>query len=395
MKNIFTYSILLVLLFSFSCKQKSTQNSSLSNTEIGVPPSIQTEKEELEILQLSEKEIKELAIKTFLVESERIDFFVAAPGEVFPVPKRSSIISTPINGQLSNINDYEGQMVQKGQELFQIQSLEFGTLISEYLQARAELNFQENRFQRLQELVKEKISSASELEKAKAEYERALALAKSGTAKLRAVGVSEKELAAINTENFDPSFKIYAPISGVVEKNFVELGQSVNAMENLSRILDTREVLIRGYVSPNEAGYVSVGDTVKVLKRQQPETSIAGTISSQNPGLDENTRSVIVNIVLKTNNNWPQPGENLRLEIKTSTPVKSIAIPISALTYDGEKAIVFVKKSDGEFEKRIITIKELRNELVFVQEGLSEGEEVAVSNVFSLKALSRFDIISE
>jgi len=153
--------------------------------------------------------------------------------------------------------------------------------------------------------------------------------------------------------------------------------------------------LIRGYVSPNEAIYISPGDSVYVLKRQKRDVNLKGVISSQNPGLDENTRSVIVNIILQTNNGWPKPGENLRLEIETSTPVESIAIPVEALTYDGDQAVVFVKKSATRFEKREIKNREIRNQLVFVEGGLFENEEIAISNVFSLKALSRFDIIAE
>lgn len=390
--KIFVFAFLFTI---FACSNKETTTSETSGGNIGIPPSLKPEKTEIETVQLSEKEAKELAIVTTKVSTQINDFNIVAPGEVFPAPKRSSIISTPINGQISNIHAFEGQAVKKGQELFQIQSLEFGSLISDYLQAQAELGFQENRFARLQELVKEKISSASELEKAKADFERARALLNSTLAKLKAVGVSEKELQSFNTSDFDPSFKIYAPIGGIVEQNFVELGQSVNAMENLMRILDTKEILIRGYVSPNDAIYISPGDSVIVLKRQQRDVSLKGIISSQNPGLDENTRSVIVNIILETNNGWPKPGENLRLEIETSTPVESIAIPLEALTYNGDQSVVFVKKSATRFEKREIKIREIRNQLVFVESGLFENDEIAISNVFSLKALSRFDIIAE
>jgi len=395
MKNTHIVFFFYLLLIFVSCNRKSSEVTGQSGEEIGVPPSLTENSAEIETVNLSEKEIAELKIKTVKVKTQSNNYLIIAPGEAFPAPKRSSLISTPINGQISNISAFEGEMVKKGQELFQIQSLEFGTLISEYLQAQAEMSFQKNRYERLQELVKERISSKSELEKSISEFDRAKALIKSSVAKLKAVGVPEKELAQFNAENFDPSFKIYAPINGVVEKNFVELGQSVSAMENLSRILDTREMLIRGYVSPNESRYISVGDSVVILKRKQPDSMIRGIITSLNPGLDEETRSFVVNIIIPTQNGWPRVGENLRLEIQSSTPQQSLLIPVAALTYDGDKAVVFVKKSDAVFEKRIIEINELREQMVVVESGLANGEEIAVSNVFSLKALSRFDIISE
>lgn len=189
--------------------------------------------------------------------------------------------------------------------------------------------------------------------------------------------------------------KIYSPIDGVVEQNFIELGQSVNALENLSRVLDTREVLIRAYLAPDDARLISVGDSVSVSKREKQENLLSATITSVNPGLDENSRSVIANIVVPTSDGWPKPGENVRLSIVTSSQKEIIAIPVEALTYDGNQAIVFVNKRNGIFEKRPIEVSEIRDQYIFVSNGLVNAEEVAVSNVFSLKALLRFDIISE
>ena len=53
------------------------------------------------------------------------------------------------------------------------------------------------------------------------------------------------------------------------------------------------------------------------------------------------------------------------------------------------------KKSENTYEKRAIQVDEINDRFVFVESGLSENEEVAVTKVFSLKALSRFDISSE
>jgi cobalt-zinc-cadmium efflux system membrane fusion protein len=124
-------------------------------------------------------------------------------------------------------------------------------------------------------------------------------------------------------------------------------------------------------------------------------TKTGAVISSVNPGLDENSRSVVVNILVSTSKNWPRPGENVRLEIVSSSQKEVIAIPVEALAYDGNQPVVFVQQSDDVFEKRTIRINEIGPRFVFVGNGLKEGEQVAVSKVFSLKALSRYDIIAE
>lgn len=386
--------IVALVLLIVSCKNdKNKGNEPVAQNEL--PPSLREAKTEVVLVQLSEKEKNELAIQVIKVSSNFVDYDVNAPGVVFPAPEHSSIISTPINGQVIRMNVHEGDWVNKGQEMFRIQSLEFGNLISEYLQAQAEESFQTNRLLRLKQLVEETISSESELDRATAEFQRAVASAKSAFAKLRAVGVLPKEIDLFrDAKDFDPTLKIYSPINGVVEKNFIELGQSVNALENLSRVLDTRQVLIRGYVSPNDAALISAGNRVTISKREQ-NFSMPGTISSINPGLDETSRSVIVNILTTTTDGWPKPGENLRLAITSETKKEIIAIPVEALTYDGNLAVVFVRKTDNTFEKRPIVVDEVRDQYIFVSSGLAVGEDVAVTKVFSLKALSRFDIISE
>jgi cobalt-zinc-cadmium efflux system membrane fusion protein len=119
------------------------------------------------------------------------------------------------------------------------------------------------------------------------------------------------------------------------------------------------------------------------------------TVTSINPGLDESNRSVIVNILLATNESWPKPGENLRLSIRTSSSTEVITVPIEALTYEGNDPIVFVQLSGSVFEKRKVEVQEFRDKYAVVRKGLEQDERLAVTQIFSLKALSRFDKIAE
>ncbi len=388
-------SMIILSAFLLSCSGNKSSNDA-ANEQTELPPSLQNQNNAVILVHLSEKEQNELKVETAKVSSNFIDYSVAAPGVVFYAPEHASIISTPINGQISRINKYEGSWVRKGEELFRIQSLEFGNLVSEYLQAFAEGQYQTNRLKRVKQLVEETISSESELERATAEYERGSASSRAAYSKLKAVGVSDSDIKSfVEAENIDPILKIHAPIDGVIGRNFVELGQSVNSLENLSRILDTRVVLVRGYLAPDDARLINKGDSVVISKRENDAAIAKATVTSINPGLDEDSRSVIVNIILPTTGGWPKPGENVRLEIRTSSQKEVIAIPVEALTYDGNQAIVFVKKGTGIFEKRTIGVAEIRDKYIFVNSGLAPDEEIALTKVFSLKALSRYDIIAE
>lgn len=391
--NLILFSALPALVVSCSADTgKKEQQAEVK----GTPPSVSGESADKLFVRLTDRERDELKIETVKVSRNIQNYSLQVPGVVFPAQNHISIISTPVNGQIRAIWVREGQPVQKGQEMFRIESLVFGNLVAEYIQAIAEEKYQTSRLERVTQLVKETISSSSELERVESDYQRALTASISAYAKLKAIGVPDHEIELFkNAEKIDPSLKIHAPISGSFDQRKVELGQSVDALEELGRIIDLKRVLIKGYLSPEDARFVNPGDSVKISRREDENSGIISLISSVNPGLDEDNRSVVVNVEVEAKNSWPKPGENVRLEIFTSSPDKVFSVPLKALTYDGNDAVVFVKKDGNIYEKRLIDVSDIRGQTAVVRDGIHENEELAVSQVFSLKALSRYEQIAE
>lgn len=387
--------LLTIPVLWISCSMNTGRTDQQAEIQ-ATPPSVTDETGDKQVIHLSDKERNELKIETVRVTRNIQNYSLSVPGVVFPARNHVSIISTPIDGQIRAILIQDGQAVQQGQELFKIESLVFGNLVAEYLQAVAEEKFQTSRLERMKQLVAETISSSSELERAMSDYQRAMAISIAAYAKLKAIGVPDHEIEFFKqAEKIDPSLKIHAPISGSFDQRKVELGQSIHALEELGRIIDLRLVLIKGYLNPEDARFVSAGDSVKVGRREDDKLALAAVVSSVNPGLDEDNRSVVVNVEVEARNSWPKPGENVRMEILTSSPGEVFAVPLRALTYDGNNAVVFVKKDESTYEKRDIDVAEIRDQHVIVRNGVHENEELAVSQVFSLKALSRYEQIAE
>jgi membrane fusion protein, heavy metal efflux system len=393
--QIFLFSLLLGLIMNLPSCGNKTETTQKESSETDSPPSVSGIRPE-NLVKLSEKELAELKIQTIPVTSSLHKYSIAVPGVVFPAPNHISIISTPIDGRISKISVQEGQQVRMGQEIFSIESLEFGNMVSEYLQAVSEETFQTSRLQRMEQLVEQTISSKSELDRAKSDFQRAKTSVIAAVSKLKAIGVPDKEINAFKTaESIDPTLKIHSPINGVLDQRSVELGQSVNALQILARVLDISHVLVRGYVSPEDARFISPGDSVKISRRQNDVFEMNAVVTSINPGLDLENRSVVINILLATDESWPKPGENLHLSIATLTRTEVITIPMEAVTYEGNDPIVFVKISEKVFEKRKVDVQEFRDKFAVIRKGLDKNEQLAVTQIFSLKALSRFDKIAE
>lgn len=382
------------MLFFTACNKEEA--STAGQKEIGTPPSLKPDSNVTQMIKLSEKEVEDLHIKTTKVESEIKNYKVIAPGISAPHPAHVSIISAPIDGRVAKIHAYEGDHVQKGQVIMQMESLTFGTLVADYVQAKSEENYQQSRLDRMEKLVAKDINSESDLEKARADYQRAAAIVNATYSKLSAIGVTNKDIQQLDPgKKITPLLNIYAPISGTIDQREVEQGQSVNAYEKLERILNPGKVMVKAYISPEDGQYVSEGDIATIVRRKYPEKKLSGKIASINPGLDEANRSVVANIPISNDNNWPLPGTSFRVEIETTTPAEVIMIPMAAVTYDGNKAVVFVKHNENTYEKRFLEISELRDKYALVQKGVKADDEIAISQVFTLKALARYEKFAE
>lgn len=385
------YFILLIIPLLFIACNNDEHKAEENNVE-DVPPSLKREQNTPKVITLSDKEVRELHIKTVTVQKKKRNYTIVSPGMVQPAPNYISFISAPVDGRIVSLPVNEGERVYKGQVLMEIESLEYGKLISEYLKSSAEADYYKNKYERMKKLTEKKISSESELEQVQSDYKRAQATEDASISMLRAIGVSQKVIHELITqEDIDPVLKITSPISGIINDHLVELGQSVKAYEKMASVINTKKLLIKAYISPEEGQYVNPGDTVDITQRKSSRKNLKSTISTVNPGLDIDNRSVVANIMVKPVENWPVSGENVRLEITTASPVEVIAIPMDAITYDDDEPVAFVKLADNKFEKRILQVNDNQGDFAIVQSGVKENEEVAVSQVFSLKALARYE----
>lgn len=269
-------------------------------------------------------------------------------------------------------------------------------MIADFLQSKSEEKYAKDNLSRIKKLVDKKISSASQYDRAAADYTRAQASANASYSKLKSIGISNSELSKLeNRKTISTKLKIFSPITGVMDQHLIEMGQAVAEYQKLATIINPTKVLVKGYVSPSEGNYVRVGDPVTVTLKNNLSKSIVGKISTINPGLDENNKSIVVNILISTKNSWPRTGENVKINIISKANSDALIIPLSAVVYQGDNAVVFIKHSDSEYEQRVIQIQEINANNAIVASGLSSKDEIAISELFTLKALSKFDEFSE
>lgn len=386
--------LLFTILVIAGCGGESTVGD--AEQDPGMPPSL-SQTASSKSVKLTEQQAEDLAIQTQTIESSQVSFTIEAPGQVFASPERISFVSAPINGRVANIYAHEGEHVSKGDPLLDLESLEFANLVADYLEATAEIIYQQQQVDRLEVLTKEKISPERTLQRAQADLNMAKANRNASHARLHAVGISDHTIEQWDPQTSEPESRLtlYAPITGVVNEHFIDLGQSVNAYEEMLNIIDNKEVLVKGFVSASDAPFLQPGDSVLISGRTSDD-SAAGSrlqtiVTSVNPALDQATKSIVLNSIVETNNNWPIVGQNVRMTYTAQAGEGTISIPMSAIQFDGSQAAVFVQHSSTEYEKRPIFINRATSDHAIIESGLIPGDKIAVTQVFSLKALERFE----
>jgi membrane fusion protein, heavy metal efflux system len=207
--------------------------------------------------------------------------------------------------------------------------------------------------------------------------------------KLLALGVTEHEIAALPAEP-EASLRrqdVRAPISGRVVDRKVDLGAAVgrdNLETELFTIADLDRVWVELAVGPTDLPAVAEGQTVSIAAHGLSKRAI-GKIVFISPILDKDTHSArVVAEIANADGNW-RPGSLVRAAVAIEERPAALTVPASAVQRIGEARVVFVR-TPGGFEKRAVTLGDGDDRLVEVLSGVREGEIVAVSNTFALKA---------
>ena len=94
---------------------------------------------------------------------------------------------------------------------------------------------------------------------------------------------------------------------------------------------------------------------------------------------------------MKSKRNWPLPGENVRVKMQSELPDNLLAIPVEAISWLGEKAVVYVVVEKDVLQVREVDIVESDDNYSFIRSGLEIGEQIATNEIFTLKSLVRFN----
>ncbi len=296
-----------------------------------------------------------------------------------------------VSGYLQSVNFEEGQLVNKGDLLFEIDPRPFQAEVNlakaRVAQAEAAKTLTDANKKRAENLIQTNSISQEQLDIRHSEALQADADLIAAQAELEAA-------------ELDLEFtKIKAPISGIAgrygltEGNLVQGGSAQATL--LTTIVPQDPIYVTFDVDENSylegmrkilsgelPGRAQNGNIpVEIQLSDETEFSRRGMINFKDNRLNPGTATMHVRGLLENPDGFLTPGMFARVRTPASREEERLLVPDLAVQTDQELKFVWVVSPDNTAERRTVEVGPLQQNLRIIRSGLEPGERVAVSGI--------------
>lgn len=311
---------------------------------------------------------------------------VLASAEVVPAVDGVAVIGAMVSGRIAQVLVREGDVVKRGQVLAWIDAPEAARMQGDYLRARARLWRAQQNFDREQTLWKDKATSERAVKDAEAEVREARA---DEAAALGLLASAHVPVPSDDSRRAASRIGVFSQIAGVVSKRHAVVGAPVGLEDSLFEVIDPQKLTVRADVPEAAARRVRVDGKALVLPHGVQE-GCAGKVRSKLEAIDpvKRTMSVLVDVEPKCQGLVAGGFAEVTLTLAAADAAPSIVVPRSAVVDVDGASSVFVLRKGAEavtFEVRDVRLGLSDGAHVVVEEGLRDGDELAVVGAFLLK----------
>lgn len=303
---------------------------------------------------------------------------------------QSVVLQARVSGYLDKIHFQEGDRVEAGQLLYQIDPRPFQADVAQ-AQARLEAAIALRELalievERADELFRREVGPRSEAQRRRAEYQEAVAN----------VALAEAEL---TSAQLDLEFtEIRAPISGRISATNVDVGNLVIGGPNGATVLANIVTItpIEFVFTVSEADFLRYArldatgvrpssrdfENTVFVKLQDEETwPWEGRMTFVDNQIDPNSGTLEGRATFENSEGFLQPGLFGRLRLAGSLEYDAVLIPDEAIVSDQSHLLVYVVGEDNVVSERRVILGPLHRGFRVIREGLTTEDKVVVSGV--------------
>ena len=292
-------------------------------------------------------------------------------------------ISAEVSGNVIKLYARTGSLVSKGDLLAEIDEknykyeLTLASAVVRRLQTR--LDNQEKIYERNRKLVEKKFISSNALDSILSE--------KNETSEELKVSLSKRDMAQ---SSFDKT-KIYAPISGRIEKQIPSIGDFLKIGDPVFQVINNKK--LRAHIPfPEKLASKLKAGTPIILKSPTSPNTITSEIAELKPKLMSDSRSIDVIADIENELDW-QPGASVKGTIVFSTR-QGLAVPEQSVVLRPAGQVVYVVNGD-KVEQRNIEMGINQNGVIEIISGLDQSEIVALDGAGYLTDQTKVNISAQ
>jgi len=306
------------------------------------------------MVKLSLDRVQRLGVRSEEIRERELSRTVRAFASLQFDERRQFVVAPKFGGWIEKLFvNATGDIVRRGQPLFEVYSPELNVLQQEFMLARGMQGPQ-------------------------------------GVAdnRLRNLDYPQEEMERLRRgEKPSRVVSIPSPAAGtVIEKMAVE-GMRFQPGDALYRIVDTSTMWVMAEVYEQDLGFVKVGDRASIMVNAWPDRPFPGKVTFIYPSVGKESRTARLRIEVDNPDGLLRADMAATVEIQ-SPVARAVAAPESAVIDSGLRQVVLVERGEGRYEPRPVKLGARVPGYVQVLEGLKPGEKVVTSATFLIDAES-------
>jgi len=307
----------------------------------------------------------------------------------------STTVGSKVSGRIEKILADQGDRVKAGQVLLRLDDVELRRQVdvaradqaaaaaavtrqqADKLKAEVVLKAARREQLRLIDLVKKKLVSSAEADKAQDAVR--FAEAGLGAAQAAVLEAERRKIASARGLEYQQArlaeTVIRAPFAGLITRRHREPGDVMVSGSPVLSLIATDELWISAWVDETEMARLVVGQGARVLFRSEPKHAFGGSVARLGREVDRETREFIAEVkVSQRPKNWAV-GQRAEVFIEVQRSKETISLPARLIRRKGADSGVFVLE-DGRARWRKVELGIRGRGAVEVSSGLQPGEKV-------------------
>lgn len=326
---------------------------------------------------LSAPEQQAAGIRLGRLEERVLSGTLKVNGTLDAPPENAVAVSALLGGIIERTTLQQGSQVKAGQVLATVRNPEFVQLQQDYLETSSQLEFARAEYERQEELYRQEVAPQKNFQKARAEYRALQAQVAAQAARLRLAGLPVG--GRITT-----TAPVRAPRGGFLKTVNASAGQSVTPTDVLFEIVDPAHLDVVLTVFEKDVPQVRVGQTVRyALANDSAGVEHRAQVYLIGRAVSED-RTVRVYAHLSREDASRLPGTYVRAAIETNSATLP-SLPDKALVQFGGQNYVFIAEGpagkQAETRYRMVPVTAGVSENGYTEVRLPESEAASTSKV--------------